>query len=313
MSPQSSASSAFSTSAPAAPKPPVADRPSDRFAFDPEALNALASARRGAYLTADPFPHAVFDDFLPPSVVRALVDAFPRPDAKIFRRFRDPMQKKLASAHPNTLPEVVRRVLAEFNSAAFLDFLQRLTGIDGLITDPHFEGGGVHQIERGGMLKVHADFNRHPRLGLDRRINALLYLNEDWTDADGGHLELWDRDMTRRAQRVLPVANRLVIFSTTDFSFHGHPEPLSCAEGRTRKSLALYYYSNGRPQDELQNIATRSTVFRRRPGERILPSVHESAQLLLPPVLLTGVERLRAKGSILGSRRWPAVRSWFGR
>jgi hypothetical protein len=69
-------------------------------------------------------------------------------------------------------------------------------------------------------------------------------------------------------EKILPIFNRMVIFSTTDFSYHGHPEPLTCPEGWTRKSLALYYYSNGRPAEEIAETA-HSTIFQARPGEDI--------------------------------------------
>ena len=149
------------------------------------------------------------------------------------------------------------------------DLLQELTGIEeAIIPDPHFEGGGLHQITPGGYLKVHVDFNRHSRLNLDRRINLLIYLNKDWQEEYGGNLELWDRNVSTCHRKILPIFNRCVIFNTNDFSYHGHPDPLTCPEGRTRKSLALYYYSNGRPASDLSGRA-HSTVFRARPGEDI--------------------------------------------
>ena len=67
----------------------------------------------------------------------------------------------------------------------------------------------------------------------------------------GGHLELWDSGVKACEQRILPIFNRLVVFSTTDFSYHGHPDPLTCPDHRTRNSIALYYYSNGRPKSEI--------------------------------------------------------------
>ena len=144
-------------------------------------------------------------------------------------------------------------------------FLERLSGIEGLIADPHLDGGGLHQIERGGRLAVHADFSRNWKLQLERRLNLLVYLNEDWDESYGGHLELWDRSMTRADQRILPVFNRCVIFSTDSTSYHGHPDPLTCPEDRTRKSLALYYYTVERPREK--RSSARSTVWRARPGE----------------------------------------------
>ena len=97
---------------------------------------------------------------------------------------------------------------------------------------------------------MHADFNRHERLKLDRRVNTFVYMNEDWPDAFGGHLELWNRRMDQCVQRIAPVFNRLVVFSTTDFTYHGHPEPLACPAHRSRRSFALYFYTNGRPAGE---------------------------------------------------------------
>ena len=93
-------------------------------------------------------------------------------------------------------------MLDQFNSETMVDFLEQLTGISGLIPDPHFWGGGLHQIERGGHLKVHSDFNWHEELLLDRRLNMIVYLNEDWDPEWGGGLELWDRDMTACQERV---------------------------------------------------------------------------------------------------------------
>jgi Rps23 Pro-64 3,4-dihydroxylase Tpa1-like proline 4-hydroxylase len=139
-------------------------------------------------------------------------------------------------------------------------------------------------------LKVHVDFNRHARTGLYRRINALLYLNEDWDENYAGHLELWDRSMERRGQRVAPLFNRLVVFNTTDRSWHGHPEPLACPEGRSRKSMALYYYTKD-PAHE-RTGADHSTIFRRRPGEKTPVTIRELGEQLCPPLILNTFERL---------------------
>ena len=73
--------------------------------------------------------------------------------------------------------------------------------------------------------------------------------------------------MKNCVRSYLPVFNRVVIFTTTDSSFHGHPEPLSCPEYMTRKSVALYYYTNGRPEEEESGY--HSTSFKLRPGEEI--------------------------------------------
>ena len=144
-----------------------------------------------------------------------------------------------------------------------LQFLEKLTGIAELIPDAYFTGGGLHQIERGGKLEVHADFNKLKGWNLERRINLLLYLNRDWKDKFGGHLELWNRQMTKSIRKVSPIVNRCVIFNTESDAYHGHPHPLRCPEGQTRKSMALYYYTNGRTDQ--RTVEPHSTLFQERP------------------------------------------------
>jgi len=225
---------------------------------------ALAEANREAYQSAEPFPHAVLDDFLPDDYCERLLEGFPK--VSDWDTYNDDTGVKLATNQPSMMTPDIRQVLNELNSGAFLEFLEKLTGIDGLISDPYFQGGGLHQIRRGGFLKIHADFNHHRKLNLDRRINVLVYLNRNWQEDYGGHLELWDRAMDHSVVRVLPVFNRCVVFSTTDWSYHGHPEPLTCPDDASRKSLALYYYSNGRPVEEQSQ--SHSTLYQQRPVER---------------------------------------------
>lgn len=224
-------------------------------------LNADAKALHAQYAAAQPFPHIVIDNLFPDEVLRTILAAFPKPDEIEWRRFDNATERKLGYWHESALHPSLQLFLYEMNSAPLLRFLEALTGIEGLIPDPYYGGAGPHQILPGGFLKVHVDFNWHPLLKLDRRLNLLVYLNEDWPEEYGGHLELWDREMVRCETRVLPVFNRTVVFSTTDYSFHGHPEPLACPEGRSRKSVSFYYYTNGRPAEE--RSAPHDTIFRK--------------------------------------------------
>jgi hypothetical protein len=247
----------------------------------------LAKAAPARYAAARPFPHVVFDDFFDPALLDKVLIEFPRPGEIDWQRFDKPQEIKLASAAEATFGPVTRLLLYHLNSITFLEFVSKVTGIAHLISDPYFEGGGLHQIVRGGKLAVHADFNKHPRYGLDRRLNVLIYLNRDWREAYGGALELWNRDMTRCEARILPLFNRLMIFGTTDFTYHGHPEPLACPAGMTRKSLALYYFSNGRPAEEISG--DHSTLFQPRLNEEFKPDfrlrLRQTARELLPPIV----------------------------
>ena len=112
---------------------------------------------------------------------------------------------------------------------------------------------------------MHADFNWHKQMRLDRRINLLIYLNKDWQPEYGGNLELWDAAMSHKVAEYAPLFNRCVIFNTTDKSFHGNPKPVSCPPDRSRRSLAFYYYTNGRPAEG--GVAVAWHPVQDRPGE----------------------------------------------
>lgn len=223
-------------------------------------LNHDAATLRDRYQSADPFPHIALDGLFDAALLDRVLADFPKPEETRWMRFDSPTEKKLGYYHEHsTITDTVRAFLDALNGFEMLLWLEALTGIEGLIPDPYFGGGGLHQIEPGGFLKIHADFNVHPKLKLDRRINLLIYMNKDWRDEWGGHLELWNPAMTECRQRIAPIFNRTVIFSTTDTSYHGHPHPLASPPKVTRKSVSLYYYTAGRPEDE--RSPAHDTIF----------------------------------------------------
>ncbi len=250
------------------------------FAFDPATLTPIAETLHPSFVSAQPFSHAVIDGLLPDAVLDAVLDEFPEPEQVPWQTFDQATEVKLALADTTQMGVATRNLFAECNGHVFIDFLEQLTGITGLIPDPHYSGGGLHQIRQGGFLKVHADFNRNKRLQLDRRLNVLIYLNRDWNESYGGNLELWNLDMTAAEQTVAPVFNRLVVFATTSTAYHGHPDPLTCPTDRARRSIALYYYSNGRPSVEVERA--HSTLFQARPGEVVRRSARDSLRRWVP-------------------------------
>jgi hypothetical protein len=257
-------------------------------------LERLAEEIAPSYNTAQPYPHAVMDDFLPEEVADAVLDRFPSPRELQWYKFNDAHQKKLASNAVDRMDPVIRDLLHFLNSSIVIQFLERLTGIPGIIPDPYYVVGGLHQIVPGGKLDIHADFNRHEQLRLDRRLNLLVYLNKDWKEEYGGHFELWDTEMKGCVKKVLPIFNRCVVFSTTDTSFHGHPNPLTCPADMTRKSMALYYYTNGRPQNEQSR--SHSTLFVSPQGEKKLRRIKSAVRMVVPPIIPALVRRIRGSG-----------------
>lgn len=251
----------------------------------PQLLNT-ARAARDAYRRAEPFPHAVFDGLFPDDVVRAVVDAFPGPHDPMWHRYDREHEVKLETQGEDRLPWSISEYLHQLNSAPMLDFLVELTGIEGLLPDPYFFGGGLHQIEPGGLLDVHADFNRHSKLPLFRRLNLITYLNDDWQETYQGHLELWSSSAA--IKRIAPVFNRTVIFTISAQALHGHPVPLACPPGRTRRSVAVYYYTVDPPPGEADDVA-RSTFWLGQKGAR--PALR-IAKDLVPPIAWRASKRL---------------------
>lgn len=242
---------------------------SDGLLVNYDVLQAMQGELAQLYSQNQPFPHIVIDNFLPQNTIARLLAEYPTDNnlpvwndathrdketgeyvQKEKRNIRDVMR----------MPPTFRQLVWELNSHYFLGFLSKMTGIGNLIPDPNLRGAGIHQIGNGGFLKVHADFTTHREFGVDRRLNFLLYLNENWSEEYGGKLQLWDKDMQGPPKEVLPILNRCVVFTTTATSFHGHPRPLTCPEGVYRKSLALYYYTNGRPEGEADPVF--ATIWR---------------------------------------------------
>jgi hypothetical protein len=266
--------------------------------LDAARLWAAVEADRLRYQTAAPFPHIVLDGILRPEVASTLAAEFPRVDHRIWKHHLHLHSHKFACNRIEVMPAPFQAVLRELNSKAMGQYLEALTGIPDLIADYELEGGGLHQIVPGGFLKVHADFNYHPVTRHHRRVNLLVYLNREWEEGWDGNLELWSRDMSRCEKSIAPVLNRCVIFNTTDFAYHGHPRPLSCPPAQSRKSLALYYYTEGRPVEE--TTRPHSTLYKRTPLES--PTLHQLRlfrRYLLSrssvQLLRSGLRRLRGR------------------
>jgi Rps23 Pro-64 3,4-dihydroxylase Tpa1-like proline 4-hydroxylase len=251
-------------------------------------LQAVAMQHRENYITAAPFPHIYLDNVFPEQALETILEEFPAPGQIRWQQYDNNKELKLAAKNEVEFGDFTRHFIHILNSRVFIEFLETLTGIKGLLPDPYLEGGGLHLIKRGGMLKVHADFNKHPMTGLDRRLNVLVYLNKEWEESYGGHFELWDKDMERAMVKILPVFNRMAIFSTTSHSYHGHPDPLQCPEDRSRKSIALYYYTNGRPAAEV--TASHSTIFKLRKEDAGM-SFKQALKEWIPPILLKKLTR----------------------
>ena len=221
-------------------------------------LNSIADTNKENYLNAKPFSHGVYDDVFNPEILLEILNEFEVAENE-WLSFDTKYEKKLQMNKEENFGPYSKAFIHHLNSAPFLLFLEKLTGINGLIPDPYLTGGGFHKIPRGGKLGIHVDFNQYKKINAYRRINVLVYLNKDWKEEYGGNFELWSDKKGTERTKVLPIFNRMAIFSTTANSYHGHPEPLNCPENRSRRSIAMYYYTSGDMGE--QKAKQHSTIF----------------------------------------------------
>lgn len=234
--------------------------------FDSSAFLNFCVEGAENYRNAEPFPNICIENVFSLEYLRSVISEFPSLSEMNVESGGKSVHIKGHISDVDRMGENTRALIQYMNSPKFLGALETLTGIRGLIPDPYMIGGGLHCTANGGYLKVHADFDCHPRFKLSRRLNVLLYLNENWESEWGGQIELWSRDMTRKVCGFDPIFSRMVIFSTGSDTFHGHPDPMTLPDDTvTRKSIALYYYTN-EPR-EMQAAEEHTTVYKARPGE----------------------------------------------
>lgn len=232
--------------------------------LDVARLAGIVEREHATFADAAPFPHLVIDDLVAPEALRAMLGEFGG-DGQGWTYWHHVNERKRGLSDRSRMSAATRGVIAAFEAADVIALLESLTGVPGLLADPHLDGGGLHETLPGGYLNVHTDFLAHTLERTWRReLNLLLFLNEGWEPSHGGCLELWDPAVSVCVRRIEPRFNRCVVFRTSSTSFHGVPR-VTCPPGGSRKSLALYYFRNeGRP------LRLRPTRYLPRPGDGTL-------------------------------------------
>lgn len=229
-------------------------------------LTRLVDTPSADFAESLPFPYITVDGSFDPKTVEEIHGLFySLPDSYWQKNNDHGIEVKWRSDWKSEydIPEPAREIVRFFNSGPFLRALSSLTGISNLIPDPYYTGGGFNLIRNGGHLDVHVDGNWHDMMQVHRRLNLILYLNQGWRADWRGALNFYDQTAQHVVTSVQPIGNRLVIFETTDFSYHGHPEPVQCPEEEGRSSIILYYYtSSPRPTHQIAESKPHSALWR---------------------------------------------------
>lgn len=202
-------------------------------------------------LNAKPFPHLVIDGLFDEELLAAASDDFPD-HLNIGRNIDTPAVRVRRSLPFPKIGPAATLYFNLANSTRMVEFLSRVTGIEGLIADASLENGGLHISGPGDLFGIHRDFSHSRTTWLLNRFAMMTYLNRDWKDEYNGNLELWDFETRSVRKSIAPIFGRTVILPHGAKNFHGHPHPLTPPEGVFRKSLANYYYSS-----EMYNLNAR--------------------------------------------------------
>ncbi|MGH8775568.1 MAG: 2OG-Fe(II) oxygenase [Jiangellaceae bacterium] len=250
-------------------------------------LLLVADEHAPSYATATPFPHVVIDGLFDTERLRAVAAELPR-DSASWKVYDTATERKRVLDRMEDFGRSARQLADELNSSEFVRFLERLTGIKGLIPDPHLNSAGYFDVPRGGFLDIHVDYTRNRKLALVRRINVLVYLNEDWEPEWGGQLELWPDLESGPVKQIVPLLNRTVVFSTPDAP-HGHPKPISAPGDRSRLCFSAYYFTS--PVRSDPSRAHHGVKF----GERTSRSRRYAMRRFVPPIVLDSITSARRK------------------
>jgi Rps23 Pro-64 3,4-dihydroxylase Tpa1-like proline 4-hydroxylase len=228
----------------------------------------ISAVAQSEYFFNEPFKHFHIDNFLPNELADACLSNFPSIEDDSWEKTNTPeIEVKMRSNWKSEfdIPDGIVDAIRLLNSAPILTALSNALDIPKLLPDPYFTGGGLNATVRGGLLDIHVDGNYHDATGLNRRVNAILYLNKNWEPGWGGEFGLYNHNGEELVKEIEPIFNRLVVFDTHDYSFHGLPNPLNFPEGDSRKSIILYYYTKeARPSELIQFDKPHSALWKKK-------------------------------------------------
>jgi Rps23 Pro-64 3,4-dihydroxylase Tpa1-like proline 4-hydroxylase len=257
------------------------------------ALQANNTARN-AFASAKPFPHIVFEGLFSEAILNGILDEYRDMRGPDWLRYDNRNELKRGSRPNSKLGPAAQAYFNAIHSGPFVEFLSHVTGISGLLPDPTLWSGGLHEVPHGGKFALHIDFNRHPVTLLENRLVFITYLNHGWLPSSGGALELWDPNADKPDAVIQPIFGNSILFYQSPTSWHGHPDPVNAPDGGPRRSVAAYYYTNGR-SDHMVEAATRTTVVLRNLTRTRREKIDAAIRYVTPPMVFDLARRIRGR------------------
>ena len=233
---------------------------------------------------SEPFNHCIVDSFISEDYLTSLSNEFLSYDSSKWFVYKNALEHKKALNDWNAFPPATYQLFSYLNSAEFVNYLSHLLKIK-LYPDHGLHGGGWHIHGKGGILNPHLDYNIHPKLGLKRKINIIIYFSDTLTEENGGHLGLWSHNNETNGpgkiqREISPGFNRAVIFDTTQNSWHGISRKLEVSDNVFRKSFAAYYLCEPSSCDDVRYRALYAPTEAQRDNEEIISLIKKRADLV---------------------------------
>jgi Rps23 Pro-64 3,4-dihydroxylase Tpa1-like proline 4-hydroxylase len=189
-----------------------------------------------------PFEHIIIPNFLNKQYAEKIFNEYPIDiQSENWYKYNNPIEKKFANDNISIMPRCIKKIFNLLSCKEIISKISLLTGIKNLEYDPYLHGAGLHIHTTGGKLDMHLDYEKHPYLDKERKLNIILYMSKDWKEEWNGQTQLWNNDLSECIIKSPVIFNTAIIFKTNEISWHGLPDEITCPEGVFRKTLAYYY------------------------------------------------------------------------
>jgi len=188
-------------------------------------------------------------------------------------RYNNLFEQKNTYRDKYNFPPRLNELFSELTNQVFINKLNELTGLE-LINDNERLLWGLHTFNNNDKLDMHIDAGRHLPTGMYKAITLGIYLSKNWTDNNGGYLELWNGDnitivsnpkIYECKKKISPIFNRCIIFESNNKSWHGSPEHCICKNNEVRIFITLSYLI-GNPTQTINNTYYKA-YFVKRPQD----------------------------------------------
>jgi hypothetical protein len=213
-------------------------------------------------IESNPFDYIIINNFIESDYYNKLQDVLPQKPTNDWWKYENPIEVKYALDKFELMDPAIHNIFYALSHDKIIEKFKSLFNIPNLEFDPYCHGGGLHIHPRYGRLNMHLDYEKHPITNKQRRLNVILYLNDDWNKEWNGDTQLWNKDMTECVVKSYPKANTAIIFVTTEYSWHGLPKIITCPDNVYRRTLAYYYVSDLENKHDLKKQGSDANGYR---------------------------------------------------